>query len=131
MRLACATLTALAALSTSALAQSNPTTSSPMRPMANPGAPGPSATDSTAGSSNPAVTVKPEGSPESTGAVEPGANSFTEGQARSRIEAQGFGNVVELRKDEQGIWRGRATQNGRSVNVMLDYGGNVATQPVQ
>ena len=77
---------------------------------------------------NPAVTVRPEGSPESTGAIRPGANSFTEGQARSRIEAQGFANVTDLRKDDRGIWRGRAMQNGRSVNVMLDFRGTVASQ---
>jgi hypothetical protein len=72
--------------------------------------------------------VKPAGSPESTGAIEPGANSFTEGQARSRIEAQGYQNVSELRKDDQGIWRGRAMRNGASVTVMLDFKGNVSAQ---
>ena len=50
--------------------------------------------------------------------VEPaGANSFTEGQARSRIEEAGFTGVSELRKDDQGIWRGRATRGGQQVGV--------------
>jgi hypothetical protein len=44
---------------------------------------------------------------------QPGANSFTEGQARSRIEAAGFSNVTELQKDDQGIWRGRGMRNGQ------------------
>ena len=54
-----------------------------------------------------------------------GANSFTEGEAKSRIEARGFANVSELRKDDQGIWRGKAMHNGRSVDVALDFQGNV------
>ena len=54
-----------------------------------------------------------------------GANSFTEGQAKSRIEAAGFTNVSDLQKDDQGIWRGRAQQGSQQVSVALDYQGNV------
>jgi hypothetical protein len=57
-----------------------------------------------------------------------GANSFTEGQARSRIEAAGFTNVTELQKDDQGIWRGRGTREGRQVGVALDFTGNVTSR---
>ncbi len=59
---------------------------------------------------------------------QPGANSFTEGQARSRIEAAGFSNVSELQKDDQGIWRGKAMRNGQSVGVALDYKGTIQAQ---
>ena len=59
---------------------------------------------------------------------QPGANSFTEGQARSRIEAAGFTDVTELQKDDQGIWRGRASQGGRQVSVALDFTGNVTSR---
>ncbi|MBZ6076244.1 PepSY domain-containing protein [Microvirga puerhi] len=87
-------------------------------------------TDAGSGSltTNPALSLKPNGSPENTGAIAPGANSFTEGQARSRIEAQGFTGVSDLRKDDQGIWHGRAQHNGQSVEVMLDFRGNVASK---
>jgi len=54
-----------------------------------------------------------------------GANSFTEGQAKSRIEAAGFTNVSDLQKDDKGIWRGRAQHGGQQVSVALDYQGNV------
>ena len=57
-----------------------------------------------------------------------GANSFTEGQAKSRIESNGFANVSELRKDDQGVWRGKATKDGKSVAVSLDFQGNVTAQ---
>src|SRR4051812_41797569 len=55
----------------------------------------------------------------------PGANSFTEGQARSRIEDAGYSNVSGLRKDDQGVWRGQAMRNGSRSDVALDYQGNV------
>jgi hypothetical protein len=59
---------------------------------------------------------------------QPGANSFTEGQARSRIEAAGFSNVSELQKDDQGIWRGRGMRDGRQVSVALDFTGAVTSR---
>ena len=37
-----------------------------------------------------------------------GANSFTEGQARARIEKDGYTNVTGLTKDDKGVWRGKA-----------------------
>jgi hypothetical protein len=57
----------------------------------------------------------------------PGANSFTEGQAKSKIESQGFTNVSGLKKDDNGIWTGSATKGGNKVNVRLDFQGNVTT----
>jgi hypothetical protein len=70
-----------------------------------------------------AVTID-EGTRKAEQAV-PGANSFTEAQARSRIEAAGFSGVADLQKDDQGVWRGRAQRNGQQVGVALDYQGNV------
>jgi opacity protein-like surface antigen len=54
-----------------------------------------------------------------------GANSFTEGEAKSRIEKMGFANVSGLKKDDKGVWRGKAMKDGRMVDVSLDYQGNV------
>ena len=59
-----------------------------------------------------------------TGPVK-GSNSFTEGEARSRIEDKGFSKVSGLKKDDDGIWRGRAMMSGQQVDVALDYQGNV------
>jgi hypothetical protein len=66
-------------------------------------------------------------SPDSKIAAAPvaGANSFTESQARSRLEEHGYSNVGVLTKDDQSIWRGKATKNGTQVNVALDYQGNI------
>lgn len=55
----------------------------------------------------------------------PGANSFTEGQAKSRLEANGYSNVSALRKDDDGVWKGTATHSGAKVNVSVDYRGNI------
>jgi hypothetical protein len=54
-----------------------------------------------------------------------GANSFTMGEAKSRIEAKGYTNVTELRKDQNGVWRAMAALNGKSGPVSIDYQGNV------
>ena len=54
-----------------------------------------------------------------------GANSFTEGEAKSRIERMGFASVADLKKDDNGVWRGRAMKDGKTVDVSLDYQGNV------
>ncbi|MGX1787052.1 PepSY domain-containing protein [Bosea sp. NPDC055332] len=55
----------------------------------------------------------------------PGANSFTEGQAKSRLEANGYTNVGELKKDDNGVWKGTATHSGAQVTVSVDYRGNI------
>lgn len=54
-----------------------------------------------------------------------GANSFTESQAVERFKEKGFGDVKGLTKDNDGIWRGKATKDGKPVDVSLDFQGNV------
>ena len=61
------------------------------------------------------------------GAPATGANSFTENQAKSRIEEKGFANVSELKQDDKGIWHGTAERDGKKHQVMLDYQGNIVT----
>jgi hypothetical protein len=58
-----------------------------------------------------------------------GANSFTEAQAKERIEKAGYAEVTGLKKDDQGIWRATAKQGEKQVNVALDFQGNVVTNP--
>ena len=66
--------------------------------------------------------------PAESTAPAPGANSFTEGQAKERIEKAGFSNVEGLRKDDQGIWRGSAKQGDKPVSVSVDFRGTVTAQ---
>ena len=80
----------------------------------------------TEGTAPPAATM--DSGTRTSDAPVAGANSFTEGQARNRIEAAGFTGVDGLQKDDQGIWRGRAQRNGQQVSVSLDYQGNVSTR---
>jgi len=54
-----------------------------------------------------------------------GRNSFTEGQAKSKIEEAGYSNVSDLTKDDNGVWRGKADKGGASTDVSLDFQGNV------
>ena len=55
----------------------------------------------------------------------PGRNSFTMGEAESRITSAGYSEVTGLKKDAQGIWRGTAKKGGNTIPVSLDYQGNV------
>ena len=56
-----------------------------------------------------------------------GRNSFTEGQAKSKIEDAGYTNVTELKKDDNGVWRGKASKSGSATAVSVDFQGNVNT----
>ena len=66
----------------------------------------------------------------STAAVEAGAplagaNSFTENQAKDRAMAAGFTDVGSLSKDDNGVWRGKAKQGDKGLDIAIDYKGNV------
>ncbi len=58
--------------------------------------------------------------------LEAGANSYTEGQARSRMEANGFSGITGLTKDDNGFWRATATHGGASGDVAMDFRGRIA-----
>ena len=58
-----------------------------------------------------------------------GANSFTENQARKRVEDAGYTKVGALQKDDKGVWRTTAMKDGASVAVAVDFKGNVTTSP--
>lgn len=79
----------------------------------------------TGSATNNAVNTAPANN---SGAPVPGANSFTEGQARDRIQDKGFTQVNALSLDSKGVWRGKAMKNGQSVDVSMDYQGNVVPQ---
>ena len=40
----------------------------------------------------------------------------------------GFSNVSSLKKDDKGVWRGTAMRDGKSVDVSLDFEGNVVAR---
>jgi hypothetical protein len=77
------------------------------------------------GLNNKAINNKSGNNP---GAPVAGANSFTEGQAKSRIESKGYTNLSGLKKDGKGVWRGTAMRDGKSTDVSLDFEGNVVAQ---
>jgi hypothetical protein len=58
----------------------------------------------------------------------PGKNSFTEAQARDRLEHHGYSAVSGLQLDNDQIWRATATKDGHPVKVALDYQGNIVGQ---
>jgi hypothetical protein len=54
-----------------------------------------------------------------------GANSFTMNEAKSQIQAKGYTNITGLKKGKDGVWRGKATKDGQSGPISVDYQGNV------
>jgi len=115
-----------------AFAQTAPQTGSTtttIPPMSVPSVTVPAPATSTPPASNSApqaLSIAPDA--KTPAAPVPGANSFTEAQARSRIESRGFTNVTTLMKDEQSIWRGKANKDGKEVSIAVDYQGNVVAQ---
>jgi hypothetical protein len=73
----------------------------------------------------PGTTSPPAATTPDAGAPLPGANSFTESQAKSRIEQLGYTNVTGLAKDSDGVWRGTAMKDGKSQRVAIDFRGNI------
>lgn len=78
-------------------------------------------TAAAAGDRNQAVTTTSASAPQPAR----GANSFSTGEARRRIQRSGYTNVSGLKKDDGGVWRGTANKGGTSSSVWLDYKGNV------
>jgi len=88
----------------------------------------PAATNGTTGATStatmpPAVATKDTNN--TSAAPVAGANSFTMAQAQKRIEDHGYTGVSDLAKDGKSVWRGHAMKDGKSVDVALDYQGNV------
>ena len=82
------------------------------------------ATPSAGTSANPNANATGAGN----ASLERGANSFTEGQARRRIEDRGYTNVDQLHKDQNSIWQAEAMKDGRRVRVGVDFRGNVVEE---
>jgi hypothetical protein len=83
----------------------------------------------TAPTANSDATTPAIATPQPRNATAPveGANSFTEAQAKKRIEEAGF-SVTDLKKDDNGIWMATGVKDGKSVSVALDYQGNVVAK---
>jgi hypothetical protein len=118
-----------------AFAQSGTTTDTsvpPTVPMIPPSVTAPAPPKATAAGTNVSTTppaIATSGVASKTAAAPvAGANSFTETEARNRIQSFGYSNVGPLEKDSQSIWRGKATKDGKSVDVALDYQGNVVSE---
>ena len=61
-------------------------------------------------------------------ALEKGANSFTEAQAKTRIASAGFTGVSDLKKDANGVWMGTGMRAGKQQQIGFDYKGNIGAQ---
>lgn len=60
-----------------------------------------------------------------------GANSFTEAQARRRMQDHGYNVVGNLLKDGNGVWHAEVTKGDskESTMIALDYKGDLVEEP--
>ena len=79
-------------------------------------------------SPTPPATAHGSDASKTTAAPVAGKNSFTEAQAKERLEKHGYTAVSGLKKDDQSVWRGTATKDGKPVGVAVDYQGNIVNQ---
>jgi hypothetical protein len=114
-------------LAPASMAQTTATPTRPVPPSTNPGVhpstgtvlPGSGVVDrntgpaAASGDRNQAVATTSANAPQPAR----GANSFTEGEARRRLESKGYAEVTGLQKDADGIWRGTAKKSGSTVKV--------------
>lgn len=50
---------------------------------------------------------------------------------RSKIERMGFTDVSGLSRDSLGVWRAKAKRGAETVEVNVDKGGRIKTEPPQ
>lgn len=58
----------------------------------------------------------------------PGANSFTEGQARGAMENAGYTDIGPLTQNSEGVWQAEGVRAGAKAKVSVDYKGAVTPQ---
>lgn len=83
---------------------------------------------STNASPNPPAVATGHADTKTSAAPVPGKNSFTKKQTAKRLRDHGYSSVKGLTKDDQGIWHGTAMKSGASVNVSVDFQGNITEQ---
>jgi hypothetical protein len=79
-------------------------------------------------STTPPAIAHGDAASKTTAAPVAGKNSFTEAEAKDRLEKHGYTAVSGLKKDDQSIWRGTAMKDGKSTSVAVDYQGNIVGQ---
>lgn len=85
----------------------------------------------TAGAQSTPTTDKPAiATPDTVNPSSPvkGENSFTQDQAKSRMEEAGFTNVMGLSLDNEGVWHAAGEKDGAPVMIKMDYQGNITSE---
>lgn len=78
--------------------------------------------------SPPAANAAVDTNASTDAAPEAASNSFTEGQAKGHIENAGYTNVMGLTKTADGMWTGKATKGGKTMDVSVDFKGAVTAK---
>lgn len=86
------------------------------------------------GATAPGGAVSPPASNEAinadgqTGPAEAASNSFTSEQAADALAKAGYTNVTGLTKTPDGLWTAKATKDGKTSDVALDFKGAITAR---
>ena len=77
--------------------------------------------------SSPSATTPPSTTttPSTGGSASGSAGTMSMSAVKTKIEASGYSNVTDLKKDSTGDWTAKATKSGKQVAVMVDSKGTV------
>ncbi len=85
-------------------------------------------TAATNSSSNPPAVATDHADSKTSAAPVAGKNSFTMKETRDRLRKHGYSQIKGLSLSADGIWQGTAMKDGKTVNVAVDYQGNIVEQ---
>ncbi len=75
--------------------------------------------------STPPAVANPNNTDKTMAAPVPGKSSFTKSEVEKRLNDHGYSQVARLMQDDKSIWHGNAVKAGQTVNVAVDYQGNI------
>ena len=72
---------------------------------------------------------RPAGDPLAVKPITSEASTTDTDMIRSKIERMGYTDVTGLSRDSLGVWRAKAKRGTETVDVTVDKGGRIKTEP--
>jgi hypothetical protein len=74
---------------------------------------------------------RPASDPLAVKPIQSEAKTTDSDMIRSKIERMGYTDVSGLSRDSFGVWRGKAKRGAQTVEITVDKGGRIKTDPPQ
>jgi len=82
-----------------------------------------------AGSALAQTTQPPPADPLAVKPVPPEAQRADSDTIRTKIEQAGYTDVTDLSRDSMGVWRARGRKGNEVVDIVVDKGGRIKSEP--